>query len=1115
MRSSINIKYDFNNSDILDNYLATSSHANIFKGVLNGFINSLSKAHIAYGPYGSGKSYISSLMMGMLTKSYSKADIDELKKKYQVFDPELANLIQQLFGSKIRYLSLVINGFEGDFDEVLISKLHDELRKNNLQKYMPSYGNSVKETLLVWKKEYPAVFNLFQSKLDAFKLSEDDFLVEIEKQSELHISWFEQVFKELSAGQSFRPKYSKNSLQVIEETALNLKKKGYGIFLIYDEFGRYLQNLKQSEVNGFMQKLQDLAEYANNGNHLFSCLFITHKQVSSYFTFLEMNQRGEFSKVEQRFKLYEIKSDYSTFVNIAKDYILDNNTNKIPLKVLSEVIDETLKYNFFSNYYNDKYVEEEIIKNMYPLHPLSTYMLPKISSVFGQNERTLFTFLTDMNQNGFTKYLKSSKGFYYPDLLVDYFIELIDDKSFDDDKYLKVFRSRILKLRLQISRDNHQIAERIYKLIFIWSLTFSSESFYLDESFLSYALGVKHKKIIEVIEEMKVSKFVRFNEIEKQLEIFNGSSLDIEFEIAKKRVEASRDKTNLFKVFNRLNPYKYIYSKEYNSRHDIIRFAKLFFQFENMTIEDFEFADMYVPLYFKSSVPNNDVYGIVPFDFYQVEEDVIRYVIIENMINDKFYILNYENLSGELEYELSVIKKKLNTFYKMVTSNTKYFIHGRIVENATIEDLSSYLSGYFTDIYTCHVDVPNDQINMFSISSIQQSAIEKIVIELISENTDYSLLEHGTQPLNLAYHSVINRNINNTLFTEIVNEVNNYVQDNSENKFSNIIEMLIKPPYGFRPYVSLLIVFYSLIDKWKDIVFYRNETYIPSISVSDLINNVISEIKSRTDVPSGIQCNKMPLSYYPLMYSYSSFDNENRIFLEFLEQEFKSFTSISERKSLSIKVCSSMYNWYIGLPVIVQQGLSLSLSEIQFLEIIRGSIANPIKAIDNLINMFGEPDEVIKMKISIDDNFNRFIQDFEKNTIRELGIQDVNTWTAKLSKSDIKVNKIANALKNNISLLDLYKDQVENIDIRKWTKSSFDMLKRTIIDEYKSIISDKTEYSRLQIDDRELLIRDVKLSQKGEVTLSNLVNLLDATGKYLTSSEIEKITLMLLERYVK
>jgi len=77
--------------------------------------------------------------------------------------------------------------------------------------------------------------------------------------------------------------------------------------------------------------------------------------------------------------------------------------------------------------FNDA-TEEDMHKVLYgcfPLHPVSTFILPRLSERVAQNERTLFTFLSSNGASTLPAYLKGKQwkkfGVITPDMIFDYF----------------------------------------------------------------------------------------------------------------------------------------------------------------------------------------------------------------------------------------------------------------------------------------------------------------------------------------------------------------------------------------------------------------------------------------------------------------------------------------------------------------------------------------------------------------------------------------------------------------------------------------------------------------------------------------------------------------------
>ena len=76
-----------------------------------------------------------------------------------------------------------------------------------------------------------------------------------------------------------------------------------------------------------------------------------------------------------------------------------------------------------------------VVEGCYPIHPISLSLLPALSNVFGQNERTLFTFLDCADTNGLKYFINHESGYYVASNLFDYFFPDLKSLSQVEEKH--------------------------------------------------------------------------------------------------------------------------------------------------------------------------------------------------------------------------------------------------------------------------------------------------------------------------------------------------------------------------------------------------------------------------------------------------------------------------------------------------------------------------------------------------------------------------------------------------------------------------------------------------------------------------------------------------------
>lgn len=1101
VRTSVNIKYDLGDTSLLDNYYATTAHSELIKSVMQGFTseNQL-RSHIAYGPYGSGKSLVSTLLASIFSENFTKEHARAIAEKFKPVDDEISSILEE-YSSKedyYTYIPIILNGHYTNLQNVITQSLFKAISERGLKVSLPGTHEEILTIINRWRNHYPANWSAFEFGLSKHGYDLDDFQAAIKAREDDVVGVFDSIYKDITGGANFVSYGSHDVVEILEEVSAQLEDQGVGLVLVYDEFGRMLQHLQSdTQVNAFMQMLQDLAELANNGVDNLSLLFIAHRPLSYYFSFTEKSLRNEFAKVEKRFTVHEIKNDYATFLKITQKHIEANfNRYSIDDDLREELLAGLKKYNVFHGDLSSTEIENIIVDNLFPLHPIATYLLPRVSSVFGQNERTLFTFLVDPSDYGLTGfYNRYPKHLYYPDYLVDYFLVGIDESYVEDIKEYKIYKKNVESLSSLIPKTHLKEARRIYDFLLIWSMSKGQQTIKPTTEFISFSTGIDSSLANEALNYLKNRKLVRFNVIKEQWEIFEGSPVDVDALIEKQMAENPMNPTEFIQGLEKNNPYRFIWSEEYNSQYELTRFAHI--QFVTKDAKDSFVID-----------PECDYNIVISMGFeYEPETPLVtgeihsysglsdklfarihRLLTTQKMLNNDNLLKHTPNLNVELDHEVEKLHTELNTFYEKLIVD--------IYDNS--EDLKIYLKNKFEEHYPHTLHIVNDQINMFRITNIQKKAINTVLHETLSRATpDLDDIFDGSKPADLVYYTVFEKlkkdEHNEKSLAELKKRLNQHIMNNPKDTFGNLFEIVVSPPFGIRPRVGLLLMFKLTIDKWKDMMLFSDNDFIPSIETEELVENILFQ--------------------EDIQYVFSRFDNENRLFLEKLEDIFTDIGESTKEKALSVRVCSGMYNWYLSLPVITQQMIDVSLSQRKFLSIVSKSRINPKAAIDELLNTF-TVDEIQQFKMSIEDHFDKFTSKLIDGVFTKLGINDRLHWAKQQKPIHKKNNRLVKAIIEGKDIFTEYADYIENIEPEKWTQSSFKTLETSIIADYNKL-DEHSSYQVISINGQEKHVQDIKLSPKAENTLSNLSATIDATKRYYSDAELEQIILNLVKSYVQ
>jgi ABC-type molybdenum transport system ATPase subunit/photorepair protein PhrA len=185
-------------------------------------------------------------------------------------------------------------------------------------------------------------------------------------------------------------RYASPSHQEIRELLERLCERR-PVLLIIDEFGKNLEAFAESGREGDLYLLQELAEWASGAVGLpLVVMTIQHLAFESYVEDATTTQRREWAKVQGRFEdIPFVDSAAATRSLIASALVhsSDRTYSKLRRGAAQRVAAEADAYGL------PTVADAAQVAACYPLHPSTLLVLPELCARYGQNERTLFSFL--------------------------------------------------------------------------------------------------------------------------------------------------------------------------------------------------------------------------------------------------------------------------------------------------------------------------------------------------------------------------------------------------------------------------------------------------------------------------------------------------------------------------------------------------------------------------------------------------------------------------------------------------------------------------------------------------------------------------------------------------
>lgn len=616
-QSSVNIAFDFDNAEKIAGFIPTSEAIKFIDDAISstrstGFsekTSSQSRAGILIGPYGKGKSYI---VLETLSLLYNNPDLkdsfESLAQKISEKNPAAAENVREYVKSGRRLLPIIINGNSQSLAQSFLYALHLTLKRREFKNLMPeTHFESAVKMIEKWENEYPETLEKFNT-LAFVKAAE--FKRNLLNYDSSAFEEFEKLYPSLTSGSEFNPFSGFDVVDIYEQVCKKLCESGKydGIFVVYDEFGKYLESSIAHATVKDTKLLQDFAERSDrSGKNQLHLLLICHKEIENYIDVLPKQKVDGWKGVSERFRHIHLYSNYSEVYSLISAAVIKNPSEWKNFCAQNKAQFENLKnvwfgggFRLFSNL--DGGFADTILYGAYPLHPVTSYILPRLSEKVAQNERTLFTFLSGNDKNGFSSLIgkleKSEKTaadgkeflcdgkiiLFTPDVLFDYFENQLQNEPYTSE--IKKYYLVAAKILRQL--ENNSLESKIVKTLSLVYCLNQFERLSPDLNFL-FALyddaGYSREEIRGAVKNLSENLgAVYLNVHNNYLQLKAASGADIPALISD-CVEKRRRTVRIVDILNNFNTEKFIYPTLYNVKNKMTRYFRFVFVSEKEFLE--------------------------------------------------------------------------------------------------------------------------------------------------------------------------------------------------------------------------------------------------------------------------------------------------------------------------------------------------------------------------------------------------------------------------------------------------------------------------------------------------------------------------------------------------
>lgn len=662
------------------------------------------------------------------------------------------------------------------------------------------------------------------------------------------------------------------------------KDDSFLVFVI-DEFGKVLEHAAKNNPEKEMYFLQKFCEYVNDTNKNILLLTTLHQGFNAYAKDLKIEQKQEWTKVKGRIQDIVFKEPIEQLLNLAATKI-SSKRQATDNKSIRQLYDLAIK----SKFVNDN-LKPNVVSALYPMDIFAAYILTQANQRYGQNERTLFSFLEATGEDSIANFSVSENTLYNLVNVYDYiqynFHSSLSEVNADSTNWsaIKIAIERVEGLPLAESEIGTAI--QLIKVIGLLNI-FASSATKIDMDFLSlYALlSMGIKDISQLMGKLEKAQIIRFAKYKSKYILFEGTDVDIEMGLYNASLECKRTDDYIDKL-KQLFKFRISIANAHYYRTGTPRYFE--YQITSSPISKIHLGEIdgIIDLIFAKSDSQSIVEeclshkGIaVAYCVFNNAQDIVDHIFEIDKLNwvRDFYIedendkVAHKEIENLIQFEQSLLNKSVTE--SLFSENVQWIFNGECINNIhSQKDLMKFLSVISDTIYNATPVFKNELINKHRPSGTMSVARQNYLIALLEnrDKEDIGFDKDKFPPEKSIYLTMLRNTGIHTLennafvfsepteqsFLPMWNCCIDFLHSaqQKQRKISELAKTLSEPPYGIKQgFIECWLPSFLIIKK-DDFALYSGDTYIPYINkdVLDLLYRNPSSLSIKSFSVEGVK----------------------------------------------------------------------------------------------------------------------------------------------------------------------------------------------------------------------------------------------------------------------
>lgn len=676
-----------------------------------------------------------------------------------------------------------------------------------------------------------------------------------------------------------------NPINALNTYYQSVRKHNKFLVIVVDEFGKILEHAANNNPEKELYFLQKLSEFVNVPSRSIILLTTLHQNFGSYAAKLTETQRNEWHKVKGRFQEIVFVEPVEQLLSLtAKRLNTQRQLSKGEELSLSLLYDLGVRSKIVSHYLGYKTAE-----SLYPLDTISAVCLTLAIQKYGQNERSLFSFLYAKGVGSINDFKSTPSTTYNVAMVYDYlayhFYSAITETNADSMGW----RSLSVAIeRIEGSNLDEDIIKDCLKLIkTIGLINMFFNGIVLDDDFLitygENALGLTNTQ--ELIKTLISHKIVRFAKYKSQYILFEGTNIDMEEELYKAASIVPTPTLSVEEIVPYISQKVAIASASYY-RTGTPRYFEYRITNEPTIIEPTGDIDGFIHLVFPLSDNESEVIGMSAsasagasiYGYFKNTDKIVKHLyeikklqyVIENVaFDDRVAKSEFEN---QKNYETQKLNDTLNASLTSDSGNIVWYYNGNPQCIKSVRDFNKLLSRVCDEVYFKTPIIRNELFNRQKLSSAISLARVNLLDAMLNHSDEENFGIESFPPEKAIYFTLFrdtgihhkDENGNwilgaptsdkvKTLWDASIKFVNSSVD--KQKKLTELVKILKSAPYKLKQGVIDFWIPIFLYINQQDFALYNNGTFVLSINkeVFELMQKRLNDFSLKAFKVSGVK----------------------------------------------------------------------------------------------------------------------------------------------------------------------------------------------------------------------------------------------------------------------